>query len=173
MAAIAPAESIEPPAAQFVREDRLLSDVVSANPIKEKVFDLDELEREMLAMPQAECPVAHYFGPGIYVREVTLPAGAYCLGHAQRNAQLNIMLTGSVAMVGEDGGVSVLKAPMMYVGKPGRKIGYVLEKCVWQNIYATEETNIETLEEMIVEKSPGWREVRGIQDDLKKLEALT
>ena len=36
-----------------------------------------DLEKEMLEMPQADCPVAHHFGPGIYIREVTLPAGIF------------------------------------------------------------------------------------------------
>ena len=59
-----------------------------------------DLEKEMLGMPQADCPVAHHFGPGIYIREVTLPAGIFAVGHTQRYEHLNIMLTGKVAIIG-------------------------------------------------------------------------
>lgn len=115
-----------------------------------------DLEKEMLDMPQADCPVAHHFGPGIYVREVTLPAGIFAVGHAQRYEHLNIMLTGKVAIVDGDQ-VRVLEAPLIFTGKPGRKVGYVLETCVWQNVYATEETDIDALEAHYLDKSENWK----------------
>ncbi|MDM1302022.1 SET domain-containing protein-lysine N-methyltransferase [Acinetobacter indicus] len=115
-----------------------------------------DLEKEMLGMPQADCPVAHHFGPGIYIREVTLPAGIFAVGHAQKYEHLNIMLTGKVAIV-DNGVVRVLEAPMIFTGKPGRKVGYVLETCVWQNVYATEETDIDALEAYYLDKSENWK----------------
>lgn len=115
-----------------------------------------DLEKEMLDMPQADCPVAHHFGPGIYIREVTLPAGIFAVGHAQKFDHLNIMLTGKVAIV-DDGKVRVLEAPLIFTGKPGRKVGYVIETCVWQNVYATEETNIDALEAHYLDKSENWK----------------
>lgn len=115
-----------------------------------------DLEKEMLDMPQADCPVAHHFGPGIYIREVTLPAGIFAVGHAQKFNHLNIMLTGKVAIV-DEGKVRVLEAPMIFTGKPGRKVGYVIETCVWQNVYATEETNIDALEAYYLDKSENWK----------------
>lgn len=115
-----------------------------------------DLEKEMLDMPQADCPVAHHFGPGIYIREVTLPAGIFAVGHAQRFDHLNIMLTGKVAIVDGDQ-VRVLEAPLIFTGKPGRKVGYVLETCVWQNVYATNETDIDTLEAHYLDKSENWK----------------
>lgn len=115
-----------------------------------------DLEKEMLEMPQADCPVAHHFGPGIYIREVTLPAGIFAVGHTQRYEHLNIMLTGKVAIVDGDQ-VRVLEAPLIFTGKPGRKVGYVIETCVWQNVYATEETNIDALEAHYLDKSENWK----------------
>lgn len=115
-----------------------------------------DLEKEMLDMPQADCPVAHHFGPGIYIREVTLPAGIFAVGHAQKFDHLNIMLTGKVAIV-DEGKVRVLEAPLIFTGKPGRKVGYVIETCVWQNVYATEETNIDALEAYYLDKSENWK----------------
>ena len=115
-----------------------------------------DLEKEMLDMPQADCPVAHHFGPGIYIREVTLPAGIFAVGHAQKFDHLNIMLTGKVAIV-DEGKVRVLEAPMIFTGKPGRKVGYVIETCVWQNVYATEETDIDALEAHYLDKSENWK----------------
>lgn len=119
---------------------------------------IDRLEQAMLDMPQAECPVVHHFGPGTYVREVTLPAGIVAIGHAQRFEQLNIMLTGKVAIIGDDGKVKELTAPMIFVGPPGRKIGYVIETTTWLNVYSTDERDIEKLEAHFLDKSPAWLE---------------
>jgi len=119
--------------------------------------EIEQVESHFLDLPQVECPVVHHFGPGIYIREVTLPAGTLAIGHAQRFEHLNIMLTGAVAMVGDDGQTKVLRAPMIFVGKPGRKLGYVLETCIWQNVYATEERDIDKLESMFLDKSATWQ----------------
>lgn len=122
---------------------------------------VDRIETAMLALPQADCPVLHHFGPGIYVREVHLPAGVTAIGHAQRFPHLNVMLKGRVRMYREDGSTMELAAPALFVGPPGRKIGYVLEDVVWLNVYATNETDIETLERTYLDKSPAWQDDRG------------
>lgn len=111
----------------------------------------------MLEHSQVECPVVHHFGPGVYVREVHLPAGTLAIGHAQRFAQLNVVLKGAVAMLGEDGQLKVVKAPAIFTGPPGRKFGYVLRDTVWQNIYASDETDVETLEAHFLDKSQTWQ----------------
>lgn len=115
--------------------------------------DIAKAERSMLQLPQAECAVIHHFGPGLYVREVRMPAGILAVGHAQRFEHLNVFLKGRVRMLNDDGTTTDLVAPMMFVGKPGKKAGYVLEEVVWQNIYATDETDIEKLERMFLVKS--------------------
>lgn len=140
--------------------------VQAANRQLQQAEQVSQLEQHMLALPQAECPVVHHFGPGIYVREVTLPAGTLAIGHAQRFEHLNIMLTGAVAILKDDGTTEVLRAPMIFVGKPGRKVGFVIETCVWQNVYATEERDIDKLEAMFLDKSETWQAYHATQQAL-------
>lgn len=118
---------------------------------------VSRIESAMLALPQAGCPVIHHFGPGLYVREVNIPAGVTAVGHAQRFEHLNIMLKGRVLMFREDGSTSEVSAPALFVGPPGRKIGYVLEDVVWLNVYATDETDVEKLERTYLDKSTAWQ----------------
>lgn len=115
------------------------------------------LEQEFLKRPQADCPVVHRFGPGIYIREVTIPADVFSIGHYQKTTHLNIMLAGRVTMVMEDGSHVEVVAPQTFVSGPGRKIGYIHEKMIWQNVYATDETDIEKLEAMFLDKSNTWK----------------
>lgn len=112
----------------------------------------------MLALEQAECPVIHSFGPGVYIRELRMKAGTLAIGHHQKFEHMNIFIKGKVLMLNDNGSKVELSAPMMFVGKPGRKIGYVLEDVVWLNIYATTETNVEKLEAIYLEKSEAWKE---------------
>lgn len=114
------------------------------------------LEVEMLKHEQAPCSVYHHFSPGLYIREVNLPAGIFAIGHHQKTRHLNIMLKGSVSILNNDGSVSKLEAPMIFTGEPGRKCGYVHEDVVWLNVYPTEETDIEKLEETYLDKSDNW-----------------
>jgi len=95
-----------------------------ALPLREKV---ERLQEALLQMPQVDCPVVHRFGPGIYIREVSIPAGTLSIGHRQTTTHLNVMLAGRVMMVNEDGSKTEVIAPTTFVAGPGRKIGYILE----------------------------------------------
>lgn len=119
-------------------------------------IELRSLESEMLQMQQAPCPVSHHFGPGVYIRELTIPAGTIAVGHRQRFEHLNILLRGRIAMLSETGVVNVLTAPMIFVGQPGKKCGQALEDVVWLNVFSTEERDIEKLEEMLFDRSDEW-----------------
>jgi hypothetical protein len=118
---------------------------------------IEQIEAHMMSQPQVECPVIHHFGPGIYIREVTIPSGAMTIGHKQKLDHLNIMLTGKAAMI-EDGKVKEMAAPQIFNAGPGRKVGYIIEDCTWLNVYSTDETDIEKLEDMLFDKSETWQE---------------
>lgn len=110
---------------------------------------VNRVAEAVLSLPQAPAPVEHYFGPGVYIRQVSFTAGTFAVGHYQRNEHLNFFIKGRVAMVKDGGEIEELVAPIIFVGQPGQKIGYIIEDVVWQNIYANpdNETDIETLEE--------------------------
>lgn len=125
---------------------------------------IERVERAMLQLPQVECPVVHRFGPGLYIREVFIPSGTFSVGHYQKQEHMNILLKGRVTMLNDDGSTIERVAPFIYVGKPGRKIGYIHEDMVWQNIYATTETDVEKLEAILLIKSDSWMENQNSKD---------
>lgn len=135
-----------------------LTDLVSMGEGASLVEKVNSLQSFMLDLPQVKCEVFHRFAPGIYVREVTAPAGTLAVGHWQKTEHLNIMLKGRVTVLNDDGTTTELVAPMIFVGKPGRKIGLIHEDMVWQNIYATTETDVEKLEEIFLDKDAVWDE---------------
>ena len=107
----------------------------------------------LMDMPQAECPLYHRFGPSLYIRELHMKACTLAIGHIQKFEHVNIMLKGKVLMINEDDTTQTLEAPLYFIGGAGsRKVGLVLEDVVWQNIYATNETDIDTSETIFLDK---------------------
>ncbi len=132
---------------------------------KEK--SIEKLEAAMLSMPQLPCSVVHKFGPGIYMRELYLPAGALVIGHHQKFEHVNVFIKGRLTFFEEDGTRKELVAPMTFIGKPGRKTAYVNEDSIFMNVYATNETDIEKLESHFLTKSETW-----LDDKSEKEKAL-
>ncbi len=125
-------------------------DVVRPSP------SITEVEAEALTLPQVGCETFHIFGPGIYIREVRIKAGVSVIGHLHRRAHMNYVLAGAVEMRENDGPLHVVRAPHRYNSPPGRKVGKALEDLVWQNVFATEETDVEKLEKLLFAKSDSF-----------------
>jgi hypothetical protein len=114
---------------------------------------VETLLSHTLTLPQVDSQTKHYFGPGIYIREVTMPAGTVVIGKPHRKEHMCVMLQGRMVVVLGDGTKQELVAPLTFVGSAGRKVAYILETTVFQNILATDETDIEVLENMLVDNT--------------------
>lgn len=147
---------------------RVMSNLVAESAGELAQF-VGKIEQKMLEMDQVDCPVIHRFGPGVYIREVMIPAGTFAVGHHQNFEHMNIMLRGRVTVLNDAGGATELVAPMMFVGKPGRKIGYIHEDVVWLNVYSTDETDVETLESTFITKSDAWLESQAAKNSMALL----
>lgn len=119
---------------------------------------IEDLEAHMLSLPQVECSVKHHFGPNLYIREVTIPGGTFAIGQSHRHEHLNVLLTGAIALLNDRGELEILRAPITWVGKSGRKVAYIIETVAWQNIFSTPERDVNKLDEMLVDKSDVWKE---------------
>jgi quercetin dioxygenase-like cupin family protein len=145
-------------------------DLVLVNHEMAVATSLDDIEAMMLAAPQIDCPVAHHFGHGIYMREVFMPAGTYIMGHAHRREHMNIMLKGKMAVL-VNGEAKVIEGPYIFTGQPGRKFAYIIEDTVFVNAYATDETDVDKLEEMFVDKSDAWKSAQDAAQNMQAIDA--
>jgi quercetin dioxygenase-like cupin family protein len=107
----------------------------------------------LLKQEQVNCPVEHIFGPGLYIRKVTLSVGTLAVGHYQKTTHMNIMLTGRCTILNVDGEEEELVAPQIIFLPPGRKVGEIHEEVTWLNVYSTDETDVEKLEDMYLDKA--------------------
>jgi hypothetical protein len=114
---------------------------------------IESLEKELLNLPQVECPLKHNFAPGVYMREITMPAGSFIIGHEHLTEHFNVVLTGK-ARVMIDGVIEDLVAPCYFISKPNvRKVLFILEEMKFATIHPTDETSVEVLESTLVRKS--------------------
>ena len=103
-----------------------------------------------------ECPTTNHFAPGVYVREIFMPAGAFVVGHKHKTEHLNVMLTGR-ARVLMNGAVHELAAPFTFRSGAGvRKVLFILEDCTWQTIHPTMETDLEAITESIIDRAASY-----------------
>ena len=124
---------------------------------REKIADAVRFMREL---PQAECPTKHYFAPGIYIREIFMPADTYVIGKIHRTEHFNTLLTGKCGLFEADGTQTILKAPLTFVSQPGvQKALYIYEDCLWQTIHVTKERDMEALEAEIIEPDESYPKV--------------
>lgn len=112
---------------------------------------IDRLERELLALPQAEVPTEHTFGPGFYARTITLEAGTVLTGKVHSTEHIFIVSKGDITLVSEEGRRRV-QAPFQMVSKPGTKrAGYAHTEVVCTNVHITTETDLVRLEAALIE----------------------
>ena len=111
-----------------------------------------DLEAALREQPQLDLPPVHIFSKGIYARELFIPKGTILVGKIHRYECLNILSQGEITVLTEIGAKRV-KAPYTVVSPPETKrVGYAHEDCVWTTIHATDETDLDKLEDELILK---------------------
>lgn len=94
-------------------------------------------------------PIKHTFIDGAYHREAHIPAGCVMIGKTHLKDCFNFLTKGRMLIIA-DGDVMEISAPYTFVTKAGtKKAGYTLEDSIFSNIFVTNETNIDKVEEEI------------------------
>jgi hypothetical protein len=132
------------------------------------------LVRRLGAMEQTECPLKHYFGPGVYLREIFMPAGTIVIGKIHKTEHLNLIERGVLAIRHDDGTTQILRAPHTFVSKPGvQKVLYIQEDTVWKTIHPTTERDLEKLEALLIEPDESYPLIDRESERLAILEAAS
>ncbi len=121
---------------------------------------IEKVEERLIQEEQVDCPVVHHFSPGVYVREITMPKDSVIVGHKHNTKHLNIVSKGSCILVDLDTEEKThIEAPYTFESEAGvRKVLYIVEECVWSTVHVTEETDLDKIEEIVIDKSNIWLE---------------
>jgi hypothetical protein len=105
------------------------------------------------ALAQVDCPVTHRFAPGVYLREIFMPADTVVIGKVHKTEHFNILLKGACLIVHADGTREELRAPATFVSKPNvQKVLYITEDMIWQTVHVTDEIELPKLEAILISK---------------------
>jgi hypothetical protein len=111
---------------------------------------VERMEVEMLEHPQVPIVPVHYFGDGVYAREITIPKDTLLTGKIHKYEQINILSKGDISVL-TDKGVVRVQAPFTVVSPSGTKrIAYAHEECVWTTILRTDLTDPDEIEDYFV-----------------------
>jgi hypothetical protein len=124
---------------------------------------VEAVEHICLGLPQVEMPVTHSFAPGVYMREILMPAGSFVIGHRHNTEHFNVILCGLCRVLMENE-VAELRGPCSFVSKPGvRKVLHVIEETRWATIHPLAGLencgqDVDRLEERLIIKSSAFLE---------------
>lgn len=112
---------------------------------------IQALESVMRDMPQVEIPVTHHFAPGLYAREITIPAGVCVVGKLHRHTHLIQLVKGEVE-IRTDAGMQRLVGPAMWSSQAGTKRAILaIEDATLITFHVTNETDMEAIEADVIE----------------------
>lgn len=118
--------------------------------MRDKVFLIED---EMRKYGRVECPVKHHFSDGVYGRELFIPAGTLLTGEIHKFRQLNVLVSGDISVLTEDG-IKRVQAPFIVVSPAGTKrIAFAHSDCVWLTVHGTEETDLDLIEQKFIAHS--------------------
>jgi len=113
---------------------------------------IENLQNELLKMPQSDIVTEHTFYPGFYERKITIPAWTVLTGAEHKTGYTVRLEKGTIAVNVEDS-VKILTAPMQFESKPGaQRVGRVFdEEVVWIDVYENPDNcqDLDVLEERL------------------------
>lgn len=138
-------------------------EVMSLRPVtREEILELEalmvELAREQqpdleLGCTDALAPVKHHFAPGLYAREIFLPAGLRIVGKIHKTSHLMTVCKGSGIIWNEFGSYE-FQAPTTHLTRPGAKnVVWTREDTVIVTYHPTNLTSVADIEREIIAQS--------------------
>jgi len=104
-----------------------------------------QVQDDIAHLPQIDLEVIHHFSPGMYARELRIPAGVMLAGALHRTSHLHVLSQGQI-MVNNWNDVSLLTAPYTGETKAGdKRIITALEYSVFTTFHATDLTDVDEI----------------------------
>ena len=115
---------------------------------------VDRFEESIVGsgLPLAQFPVVHRFTPGLYIREIFMPAGSVLTSKIHKTEHPFVISKGVVSVWTAEEGAITLNAPYTGITKPGtRRVLFIHEDTIWTTFHVGEENNVEAIEDRIIE----------------------
>ena len=103
-------------------------------------------------LAEADCPVEHYFAPGLYTRKCSIPAGSVVVGKMHRHQHPTFLMQGMVA-INTDKGMELIHGPHIWISQTNAKrILRTVTDCVFATVHLNPDdtTDLEAIEAAVI-----------------------
>lgn len=116
---------------------------------------MNAIDSVIASAPQVECPVVNRFTPGLYSREIFMPAvdehGLILTSKIHKTEHQFVILEGEVSVWMPDTGWVRYTAPCVGITKPGtRRLLHIHKDTRWITFHPTTETDMKKLEAELI-----------------------
>lgn len=118
--------------------------------VEERIVELGGA-RQAVGETLPEFPVRHLFTPGLYCREITMPAGSVLTSRIHKTEHPFIVSKGHCWVFTENGWVEI-RAPHFGITKAGtRRVLAIMSETVWTTCHVTDLTDPAEIDREILE----------------------
>ena len=97
---------------------------------------LDKIQFQLSQLPQLDMPLTHRFTPGLYIREIFMPAGAVVISRVHKFEHPFVVSKGRCAVWCDNDGWMFIKAPFTGITKPGtRRLLFIAQDTIWTTFH--------------------------------------
>ena len=116
----------------------------------EAISKIMALEAALLALPQVDIPLKHTFCGGMYARAAFMKKGETVTGAFHKQANLNIMVSGDITVVTDEGGARLTGFNIVPSKAGVKRAAHVHEDTIWITILRTDLTDVAEVERLLV-----------------------
>lgn len=110
------------------------------------------LEERILQIPQVDLRTTHALSGGLYARTIYIPAGTVLTGAKHKKDHINVLM-GDITVSTDDGMKRLTGYHVLPTQAGAKRAGYAHSDTCWTTICKTELTDIDAIEDELVENS--------------------
>ena len=111
----------------------------------------DKLIAKLYDYKPVSCPLVHRFVPGMYIREIFMPAGSLVVSKVHGTEHPYVVSQGVLTVWTEEEGEVFIEAPYTGITLPGtRRVLYIHEDCIFTTFHPAHEQPANNTEEEIL-----------------------
>ena len=115
-------------------------------------MNLADLFQQNQGTFEADLGTVHHFSDGLYAKEMHIPAGYIAGTHAHEYSHLSILAKGRVRVATDEYNVEYTAPACIEIKAGVHHTIHALEDSAWFCIHATDETDAENIDEVLIGK---------------------
>jgi len=113
---------------------------------------ISELASNTLGTFEVDLGTVHHFSDGLYSKEMHIPKGYTAISHKHNHSHLSILAKGSVMVTTDIDSMQYTAPACIEIKAEINHAIFALEDCVWYCIHATNETDTDKIDKVLIKE---------------------